>query len=257
MRYGILARLSDTAHGWLDGRRGLPHLPRAVGEPGGGSQVPASDDLPEPLPAHDSEPVPTGRLDWLMTPWITELSARAMEQIRAEELKYWDDCAARTKEFLRFRAARDLAADELVSAKERLELIQRPLTDQERKVRRLVEHDHAARLEAFVAQRRQAERNRRLQAAEQDYQASAARHAEAAAQAQLREELISARFAVAQAAARRHYEYAMRRIATYQQQLIRRHPRGADLSLLMRSHQVGPELPAWVSDTSPRVLSND
>jgi hypothetical protein len=200
------------------------------------------------LSAPVAAPAPAGRLSWLMSPRIVVLSAWAQEQIRAEELAYWNDCAVLKEKVQRLRATQDAVAVELAAAKERLELAQRPLTDQDRKARRLAEQVQSERPESFVAERRQAEWDRRLRAAEGAYQAAVTRHAEAARQAQLREELIRDRLAVARASARRHHEFAMRRIATYQQQLVRRHRRGTDLNLLIMSHPVGPELPAWTVD---------
>jgi hypothetical protein len=249
--YGPLARLSDMTHGWLDGRRGLPYLPPMMAEPGDGSSVPALDgpSLPVPAaPAPGQRPVPDRRLNWLMTPRMVVWSTWAMEQIKAEEETYWDDCAAWQKELHSYSAIADELAEKLTAAKERLELAQRPLTDQERKARRLSEQDPARRPENFVAERRQAGWERRLRAAEEAYQSVAARHARAVRQVQLREEQIRARLSVARAAAGRHYELAMRRIATYQQQLVRRHRRGHELNLLLMSHPVGPDLPAWVTD---------
>jgi hypothetical protein len=253
-RYGLLARVSDMVHGWLDGRRGLPHLPQAAAEPvplvavEPGDGAAAADSATVMLSAPVPEPAPTGRLSWLMSPRIAVLSAWAQEQFKAEELAYWNDCAALMAELQRYRATQDGVAVELAGAKERLELAQRPLTDQDRRTRRLAEQVQSGRPESFVAERRQAEWDRRLRAAEGAYQAAVTRHAEAARHAQLCEELIRFRLAVARAAARRHHEFALRRIATYQQQLVRRHRRGADLNLLIMSHPVGPELPAWTTD---------
>lgn len=249
------------AHGWLDGRRNLPDLPRVTVEPDAGSPAEAPDSPPAllsapvaeyapPEPTRPTAPArptaPTGRLSWLLSPRINVLSAWALEQIRAEEMAYLDDCAVWKEELSRFLAARDAAAEELATAKERLEVAQRPLTDSERKARRLAEQKVAGRPENFVAGRRQNEWDRRLREAERVYQAVITRHADATRQVQLREEMIRDRLAVAGAAAGRHHEFAMRRIATYQQQLVRRHRRGADLNLLLMSHPVGPDLPAWI-----------
>jgi hypothetical protein len=254
-RYPLLARLSDMAHGWLDGRRNLPDLPRMTVEPAGGSAAAAADGTPALLsaPVPESAPTeltgpkaPTGRLSWLLSPRINVLSAWAMEQIRAEEMAYLNDCAVWKEELSGFLTARDAAAKELATAKERLEVAQRPLTDSERKARRLAEQKVAGRPENFVAGRRQNEWDRRLREAERAHQAAITRHADASRQVQLREEMIRDRLAVARAAAGRHHEFAMRRIATYQQQLVRRHRRGADLNLLLMSHPVGPDLPAWI-----------
>ena len=89
---------------------------------------------------------------------------------------------------------------------------------------------------------------RRLGTAEQQYQSATARLADAKHEAQLREELIRDREAVARAAARRHYEFALRRTATYQQQLVRTHRGGPELNRLLLDHLVGPDLPAWARD---------
>ena len=228
--------------------RGLPHLPQPVGAPGVGSSVPASDDLSEPLSARHSGAVST---DQLMTPWIIALSTMALEQIRAEELAYLADCAVWERDLVQFRLVQDLVTEEVAAAKERLELAQRPLTDQASTARQLGEHGQVQWPDGLVAERRQVEWDLRLRAAERAYRDTAARLAEAVRQAELREELRRDRLTVAQAAARRHHESAMRRIATYQRQLVRRHPRGTDLSLLMMSHPVGRTLPYWVSEPSP------
>ena len=248
-RYVLLARLSDMAHGWLDGRRGLPDLPPVTAKPGGElvSAMPAGQPAAPAAPA--AEPAPAARLSWLKSPRINVLSSWALEQIRAEEMAYLDDCAVWKEELSQFLAVQDVVAGDLAAAKERLELAQRPLTDGERKARRLAEQAEAERPENFVAGRRQAEWDRRLRAAEREYQAVTTRLADATRQVQLREELIRDRLAVARAAARRHHEFALRRIATYQQQLVRRHRRGTDLNLLLMSHPVGPNLPAWTEDS--------
>jgi hypothetical protein len=188
-----------------------------------------------------------------MTPRMKLHSARAMELIRAEEEAYWSDCSGWQAELSTFRARHDAVAEELAAAKDHLEQAQRPLTDTERMTRRLAERDAAARPDYFVSARRQAAWERRLHDAEQAYQTTAARHAEAARQAQLREEWISNRLAIARAAARCHYEHGQRRIATYLQQLVRKHRHGKELNMLLMTHPVGPQLPAWAADPAAGV----
>ena len=244
-RYGAFARLSDMAHGWLDGKRGIPRLPEI--KPVNEISVSVPESYAKPLPAPAAESESGTRPDWL-TPRMNVLSKRALEQIRDEQIAYRRDCAEWKGQLLTFRGLQDAAAEEVATAKEMLQQAQRPLTEQEREVRRLAEQDPRTRPDDFVRARRESGWERRLRATEQAYRAATAKLTEATRQAQLREEFIRDRFAVAQAAARRCQELAMRRIATYQQQLVRTHRQGADLNLLLMTHPVGPELPGWVRE---------
>jgi hypothetical protein len=253
------------AHGWRDGLRALPHLPhlpatepvsatfRMDALPADERSASPEERVPVPLSAPPAETPTAGRLSWLMTPRMKMHSARAMELIRGEEEAYWKACAGWQAELSSYRANHDVAAEELTAAKEHLEQAQRPLTDTERMTRRLAEQDKAARPDGFVSARRQTAWERRLHNAEQAYQATVARHAEAARKAQLYEELMSNRLAIARAAARCHYEHGQRRIATYLQQLVRTHRHGRDLNMLLMTHPVGPQLPAWAADPATGV----
>jgi hypothetical protein len=148
-------------------------------------------------------------------------------------------------ELSRFRSAQDAYEAACQDAKAVLERAQRPLTEPELSVRRLAEHDPSERPDSLVRARRQAEWERRLAAAMHLTQAAAAQVAEATREAQLREELIADRIAVARAVALRHREFHLRRIATYLQQLMRSHKQGTDLNMLLMRYPVGPDLPEW------------
>jgi len=296
-RYGLFARLSDMAHGWADGRRGLPELPPMpdfaelmvvsptaeappLADPEQLDAAAAPElrpgDQPALLPAPVTETVlqqpgirqadepgalasagpaapaadvgPAGPVSWLQTPQIKKLIAEAEEEFHEEKMACHRACVRWKTELQNLLAVRDDAARKMAAAKERLAQLQRPLTDQELGRRRLAEENATDRPASFVAKRRQAERDQQLRAAEREYQAAAARHSEATRQAQLRQELIRDRFAVGWAAVLRHNEFAHRRIATYQQQLVRRHRRGTELNLMLMSHPVGPRLPDWTED---------
>ena len=126
-----------------------------------------------------------------------------------------------------------------------------PLTDPEREP--ALRRDEQRRPAGLVRARRLAGAERRLADAEQVHRSVMVRLAEADREAQLREELIKDRAAAAQAAARRHHELAMRRIATYLQQLTRTHPHGAELSRLLMRNPVGADLPEWTRESARPV----
>lgn len=159
--------------------------------------------------------------------------------------QYKAEMAQRFAETLQSRAA---LADQLTVTRENRKQAARPPSEEELKVRRLAERDQARRPEGLIRARRHSGWQRRLLAAEQRERELAERKAQADHAALLRDELISYREAAARAAARRHYEFALRRIATYQQQLIRSHDRGSELNQLLIEHPVGPDLPDWTKD---------
>jgi hypothetical protein len=256
------------AHGWADGRRGLPSLPdippvRSVN--GAAGQTPnglGGATSPEPLhdqvtgavwPAAPAAAWPSAAAGqaaamppiWLQTPRMQVLCSRALELIRAEEQACIQDCAAYKRELADFRSAKDAANEESLLARARLASTQRPPADAELAARRLAEQDALARPDAFVRGRRRTEWERRLATAVRESQSVVTRLAEATRDAELREELIQDRMAVARAAAHRHHEFHMRRIATYLQQLVRTHKRGDDLNMLVMRYPVGPDMPAW------------
>jgi hypothetical protein len=176
------------------------------------------------------------------------LSKLAGERIEAEKARLIADRAALEEERARFLAVRDALSGELPLAEAKLQQASRPLTEQQCEERRLAEHDSRARPITLVRARRHSAWERRLGAAEQERKSVLARLSEAERQANLREELIRDRTELAQADARRQYELALRRIATYVQQLVRTHRHGTELNRLLLSHPAGPELPRWITD---------
>jgi hypothetical protein len=209
-------------HGWLDGRRGLP---------------------PHPVD-------PVGQETGLSTPRIDVLSAQAAELIETERILCGEECALLKREATSFLQRRDALTGEIAVTAAKLAQARSPLTDPEREARRFAERDEQRRPAGLVRARRLAGWERRLAAAEQVHQSVMVRLAEADRETQLREELIEDRAAAARAAARRHHELAMRRIATYLQQLTRTHPHGAELSRLLMRNPVGPDLPEWTRESA-------
>ena len=267
-RYSLRTRLADMAHGWVDGRRGLPSLPEippARSVNGAASQTPnghfdvarlepfqdrvAESDrpaapaaAPATAPADRAAAMPPG---WLQTPRMQVLCSRALELISAEEQACIRDCAAYKRELAEFRSTRDAVDEESLLARARLASTQRLPENAELAARRLAERDAHDRPDAFVRKRRRTEWERRVATASRDSQSVARRLAEATRDAELREELIQDRIAVARAAAHCHHEFHMRRIATYLQQLVRTHKRGDELNMLIMRYPVGPDLPDW------------
>jgi len=267
-RYRLPARLSDMGHGWLDGRRGLPHLPEPAPSQPSGPTPPAGEAPVPPIRAHTApavpdaqappaaqessaagEPptasVPTTQPSWLQTPRMRVLWGQALELIEAEEEACIRDCSAYLSQLSRFQKARDIAATRHEQALAELDLARRPLTESELLARRLAEQNKQDRPESLVRARRQIAWERRLAIAVQEVNTSTAQLADATREAELRSELHRNRIALAQAAAHRHYEFYLRRTATYLQQLVRTHERGRDLNMLLMRHQVGPQLPEW------------
>jgi hypothetical protein len=225
-RYRLPDRLSDMFHGWRDGKHGLPPLPPPPPDAGRPGQ-----DTPRPR---------TGRME--------VLARQATELIEGEKIRCGEDSAVLKQEATRFLMLRDALTDEVAVTAQKLREAQNPLSDQQRDARRLAEHDTQHRPAGLVRLRRQTAWERQLAAAEQRHRGIVARLAEASREAELRKELISDRAAAARAGARRHHELALRRIATYQQQLVRTHPQGAELNRLLVEHPAGPDLPAWTRD---------
>jgi hypothetical protein len=268
-RYHLVTRFSDMGHGWLDGKSGLPRLPELPKPmPLGESAAPIHEAHARPFPAPTAlpavaisnarptvtvEPSPAPALPatspaWLQTPRMVLLGRRALELIRAEEQACVADCAAYRRGISRFRMLRDAAEEDLNQARAALALAQRPLTEHELSARRLAEQSTQDRPESLVRGRRQTQWDRRLTIATQAVKVATAQLADATREAEFREELIRDRMAVARAAALRHHEFHMRRIATYLQQLVRTHKQGADLNMLLMHYAVGPDLPEWTTN---------
>ncbi|MGO9081154.1 MAG: hypothetical protein ACLQDY_19295 [Streptosporangiaceae bacterium] len=235
-RYRLAARLSDMFHGWLDGRRGLPPLPTDY-------ERPARRERPADIDAEDAPVLPA-----LSTPRMEVLSREAAQHMEGERIRCGEECALLKREAARFLGIRDSLAAEVADTAEKLGQARTPLAAEERAARRLAERDEQSRPAELVHARRQTGWERRLTGAEQRHQSVTRRLAEASRDAQLREELIRDREAAARAAARRHHELGMRRIATYLQQLTRTHKHGAELSPLLMRTPVGPDLPEWTRE---------
>lgn len=239
-RYRLPARLSDMIHGWLDGRHGIPLLPPDPLPPGPEEPAGASVDTPAPR---------TNRMEIL--------TRQASELIEGEKIRCGEDSAVLKQEAMRFLMIRDAMTGEAAVTEQKLGQAQSPLSDQQRDARRLAEHDTQQRPAGLVQLRRQTAWERQLAAAEHRHQAVIARLAEANREARLREELIRDRGAAARAAARRHHELALRRIATYLQQLVRTHPQGAELNRLLVDQPAGPDLPRWTREPSDPYPRNE
>jgi hypothetical protein len=235
-------------HGWLDGRRGIPQLPEDLNRPVNGAAIPAAESHLTSLANLSAEPGSASPTPRLRTSRMDVLSSQARELIEGEKIRFGDEWAVLKRESAHFLKLRDALADEVVVTEEKLAQARSPLSGQERDQRRLAEQDAQDRPAGLVRARRQTAWERRLGTAEQQHQSVTARLAEANREAHLREELIRDRAEVARAAARRHHELALRRIATYLQQLVRTHRQGADLNRLLVQYPVGPNLPEWTKD---------
>ena len=102
----------------------------------------------------------------------------------------------------------------------------------------------------LVSARRQAAWDRRLSTVGRVTAVGNCRAVRAAYAFRLHEDLIRERAEVARAAARRHHEFALRRVATYLQQLVRKHPRGAELNQWLMDYRVAPDLPEWAREST-------
>jgi hypothetical protein len=180
------------------------------------------------------------------------LTKQATELIEGEKILLKDELAVLKREAAGFLEVRDALAEKVTVTAAKLKEAQVPLTEEQRGDRRLAEQNDRDRPPGLVRIRRHASWERRLAAAEQEHQSVTASLAEATRQAELRMELIRDRGAVARGAARRHHELSLRRIATYLQQLLRKHPDGAELNHLLVEYRVGPELPDWTKDPGPQ-----
>jgi hypothetical protein len=230
------------AQGWLDGRHGLP-LVSPVGRVG-----PAADSGRETAVQADAVIAPGRPAPWLWTPRMEVLSRQARELIEQEKERLDESQVVLKRESAHLLKLRDAVAGQVAAAEQRLAQARDPLSAADRDQRRFAEQDTRRRPAELVRARRQTGWERRMDAAEQDYQSLILQLAEATRESGLRAELIRDRAEVGRAAARRHHELALRRIATYLQQLIRRHEHGAELNRLLIHYCVGPDLPEWTID---------
>jgi len=245
--------------GFLDGRKGIPELAELsdrVPSRANGSAVGLADDpyLPtNDLPA-TGEPMPAPRV---RTPRIDTIIREANVRIETEWCRLVDDRAILTQRMTGHQVSLDALGKELLTTEGRLAEARHPLNEEERDLRRLAESDPESRPAGLVRARRLEAWDRRRAAAEQRHHSVTGQWAQAHRHARLDRDLIGEREAVARAAARRHHEYALRRIATYLQQLVRSHPQGRKLNSLLAEYQVGPDLPEWTKEPTIRRPGED
>lgn len=222
--------LADWFHGWRDGKRGVPVMPRLA--------APGEREDPLAVSAAVDHFDDTRRL--VTTPRLEVLRRRAAEQTTREKTTY---LAARDP---LYREAEALipTVDEwrhrVAEAAARLDRARVAPAEEDLKERRTGETD---RPDTLVRQRRLAEHARRLADAEAAHEQARSRlTAHLRRQAELSETLQHHDRAF-RARERRVNEHAGRRVATYWQQLVRSHDDGPGLNSQLRP--IGPDLPGW------------
>jgi hypothetical protein len=261
--YRLPARLSDMLHGWLDGKRGIPEVPN--GRTSAASMAAASDSETGDPKLSDSPDIakPQIRPPTLWTPRIEVLIRRSRELIEEERIRFADDWSELKRRSIEYQLSLDPLKEQVTALEERLNQARVQPSNAELGKRRLAEQDAGSRPETLVSARRQAAWDRRLSTVEEQHQSATAKLARAACTFRLHEDLIRERAEVARAAARRHHEFALRRVATYLQQLVRKHPRGAELNEWLMGYRVGPDLPEWARESAEAesaiksMLTND
>ena len=213
--------------GFLDGKHGIPELAE-----------PRADER-----ARDFAPPPAVR-----TPRIDMLIRQANQRIEGEWSNLVDDRVRLKQRRTEHQITFDALSKELLITEGRMTEARHPLSDHERDARRLAESDQQSRPAGLVRARRQEAWDRRRVLAEETHRSATREWTRAHHQAQLGSDLIGEREAAARAAARRHHEYALRRIATYLQLLVRTHPKGRRLNSLLGEYQVAPDLPEWTKE---------
>lgn len=248
-------------HGWRDGRNGIPLLPEIRAVPGAEDRTPGMESDPEPDQADEAaatgQLIPADDPPKVATPRMEVLSRLAGELMAREQTRLIEDRCVLERESARVLASRDALSRELALAEEKLQRASNPLTDEQREDRRIAEHDSRARPITLIRARRDHAWARRLGTAEEQRGSVLVRFTEAERQVRLHEELIRDRVELAQADARRQFELALRRIATYAQQLVRTHRDGAELNRLLLSDPVSPKLPGWVTDPDAGVPGDE
>lgn len=248
--YRLPARLSDMLHGWLDGKRGIPELPNGLTS--AVSMADESDTETGDPKLSDSPDAakPQTRLPTPWTPRIEVLVRRSRELIEGERIRFVDDCSDLKRRSIEYQVLLDPLKEHLTAIKERLNQARVQPSSAELGKRRLAEQDAENRPDTLVSARRQAAWDRRLSTVEGQQQSATAELSRAAYAFRLHEDLIRERAEVARAAARRHHEFALRRVATYLQQLVRKHPRGAELNQWLMDYRVAPDLPEWAREST-------
>jgi hypothetical protein len=250
-RYRLPARLSDMLHGWADGRRGIPLLHDVQTHSADAASAPDTEVGTAQPGDHQAESGQPAQLPEPWTPRMEVLLRRSRELTEGERIGFADDWSLLRRRSGEYQKSADALQEQVTALRQQLDKARLELSDKELRKRRLAEQNEQSRPEALVNDRRQAAWQRQLAAAEERYQSANARLAEARQALMLQEDLIRERAAVARAAARRHREFALRRVATYLQQLVRSHRRGAELNDWLMVYRVMPDLPAWAQEPSP------
>lgn len=249
-RYRLPTRATDMMHGWLDGKRGIPRVPADGMDTARPAIVSAAEGDAPP----DDSSAPTAGLFEHMTAWtprIEVLLRRSRELIEGERIRFADDWSILVRRSVGYRQSLAPLEAEVTALAGKLGSAQARPTSEDLSRRRLAEQDPTERPESLVNARRMTDWERQLRAAEQEHQSATARLAAATHAFRLQENLIRERAEVARAAARRHHELHLRRVATYLQQLLRSHPRGAELNDWLTAYRAGPDLPEWAKESTP------
>ena len=239
--YRFTARMSDMAHGWRDGKRGIPLVSDAVA---------AVTTVAETATEAEAEAVDAEAPPEPWTPRMEVLLRLSRERIEGERIRLADDLSVLMQRAAESRHLAEALTERSRAHGQALERAQKPPEDTDLAKRRLAEQDTQRRPDGLVIDRRQAAWELRLRSAQEQHQATAAQLARATQALRYHEDLIAERTTVAACAARRHHELALRRVATYLQQLVRTHRRGPELNALLMQHRVGPDLPTWVSNAT-------
>jgi hypothetical protein len=241
------------AHGWLDGRRGIPllleapvaHLDAAgLADTEGKADTERAADTERPAETERG----TGEHGDPWTPRMEALLRQSRERIEEECIRLADDMSVLAARVIEAASRVEDLTGRAQAQEQALGTAREPLGDTELGQRRTAERDPQRRPDDLVHARRLAAWGRRLSEAEERRHSAVAELARATQALRIGEELVRERAVVARSAARRHHELALRRVATYLQQLVRTHRRGPELNARFMNYRVGPDLPDWVRD---------
>jgi hypothetical protein len=218
MRYGLITRYFDMRNGRQDGRKGLPDV--------------------------SAEPV--------TTPTFEVLAALFVETAEKERLRVDLATAAlhgRQGELRARIAIVGAAADEQRRGVEALG----PEPSEQECLRRVGGETRTD--PAVVATRRRRDHGKRLAAACAELARTLAELGEYRTQLARVVATISAEEAAGATQVRRMHAYVLRRLATYQRSLVRKHPEGTTLNSKLAAR--APQLPVWVVNTTAEPLRPD
>ncbi|MDH2430328.1 hypothetical protein [Sphaerisporangium sp. TRM90804] len=185
----------------------------------------------------------------LSTPRIEAIKSQTLAEIADEERRLEESVAVLRKMVARAREDRDVMPRAIDLAEREVDAAWTPPTPQSLTCRRTAEQNTARRPDELIRLRRTGDHRRRVRKAENAYLERSRELAHAIRSEEMLNEIIAHRTAVARAAAHRLHQHGNRRIATYLQQLVRKHKRGPELNLVLLRHPVGPSLPAWVTES--------